>query len=113
VLHVPAVMNRCHALVITSCVSVRRTAGDSIQTKSAIGVLLAQRLRAEFKEPIGIIQVSFTKHAVEVLHSRRRIGHAVGGGQCYQHRLAGPVVERLPCLATAKPMPTHPAAWPS
>jgi hypothetical protein len=32
--------------------------GDSVQSKSAIGVLLGQRLRAQFKEPIGVIQVN-------------------------------------------------------
>ena len=43
------------------------SAGDTIQTKSAIGVLLAQRLRAEFKEPIGIIQVTLAALADKTL----------------------------------------------
>jgi hypothetical protein len=94
-----------------------RAAGDTIQTKSAIGVLLAQRLRAEFKEPIGIIQVTLAVDADKLCgltpRPHRGGGNAVGDGQWPPHRLPRgcwcwidcPVWPSPdPCLATSATM---------
>lgn len=45
----------------------RCPAADAVQTKGAIGVLLGQRLRAQLREPIGIIQVNFTVNAHDIM----------------------------------------------